>query len=246
VTATQTRAATTPLLQVEDLEAGYGGILALRGVSLEVRAGEIVTLIGSNGAGKSTLLRAVSGLLRPRRGRVVVDGQDVTGARPDAIVRLGVCHVPEGRRIFANLTVLENLQMGGYVQRGNEAAGLKRVLELFPRLGERLKQAGATLSGGEQQMLAIGRALMAAPRLLLLDEPSLGLAPRLVQQIFDIVKTINASGTTVVLVEQNAQQALRIATRAYVLETGSLVLEGPAAQLAADPRVRRAYLGEES
>jgi branched-chain amino acid transport system ATP-binding protein len=245
VTAPPLQGVTSPLLQVEDLEAGYGGILALRGVSLEARCGEIVTLIGSNGAGKSTLLRAVSGLLRPRRGRVRVDGQDVTDARPDTIVRLGVCHVPEGRRIFANLTVLENLQMGSYVRPKAEAAGLERVLALFPRLGERLRQSGATLSGGEQQMLAIGRALMAAPRLLLLDEPSLGLAPRLVQQIFDIVKAINAGGTTVVLVEQNAQQALRIATRAYVLETGSLVLQGPAAELAADPRVRRAYLGEE-
>jgi len=233
-----------PLLRIDDLEVGYGAITALRGVALEVHSGEIVTLIGSNGAGKSTLLRTVSGLLRPRRGAVLFDGENVTYLRPDRIVAKGVCHVPEGRRIFANLTVLENLQMGGYVRRGGEAQTLERVLSLFPRLRERLRQAGGTLSGGEQQMLAIGRALMAHPKLLLLDEPSLGLAPRLVQQIFDIVQTINASGTTVVLVEQNAQQALRIATRAYVLETGSLVLEGSAAALAADPRVRRAYLGE--
>jgi branched-chain amino acid transport system ATP-binding protein len=236
---------TEPLLRIADLEAGYGAIVALRGVCLEVRPGEIVTLIGSNGAGKSTLLRTVSGLIRPRMGSVCFDGRDITALRPERIVGLGVCHVPEGRRIFANLSVLENLQMGGYVRRGGEAASLERVLALFPRLRERLKQAGGTLSGGEQQMLAIGRALMAQPRLLLLDEPSLGLAPRLVQQIFEIVKTINADGTTVVLVEQNAHQALRIATRAYVLETGSLVLEGSAAELAADPRVRRAYLGEE-
>ena len=237
---------TAPLLQIEDLEAGYGAIAALRGVTLEVRAGEIVTLIGSNGAGKSTLLRSVSGLVRPRRGRILLDGEDIGSARPDQIVRLGVCHVPEGRRIFANLSVLENLQMGGYVRRGSSAETLEQVLSLFPRLRERLKQAGGTLSGGEQQMLAIGRALMAQPRLLLLDEPSLGLAPRLVQQIFEIIQTIHAAGTTVVLVEQNAHQALRIASRAYVLETGSLVLEGSAAELAADPRVRRAYLGEEA
>ena len=237
---------TVPLLRIEELEAGYGAIAALRGVTLEVRAGEIVTLIGSNGAGKSTLLRSVSGLVRPRRGRIVLDGEDIGSARPDQIVRLGVCHVPEGRRIFANLSVLENLQMGGYVRRGSSAETLEQVLSLFPRLRERLKQAGGTLSGGEQQMLAIGRALMAQPRLLLLDEPSLGLAPRLVQQIFEIIQTIHAAGTTVVLVEQNAHQALRIASRAYVLETGSLVLEGSAAELAADPRVRRAYLGEEA
>jgi branched-chain amino acid transport system ATP-binding protein len=237
---------TAPLLRIEDLEVGYGAITALRGIGLEARAGEIVTLIGSNGAGKSTLLRAVSGLLRPRRGRILFDGQDVTSARPEQIVRLGVCHVPEGRRIFANLTVLENLQMGAYVRRGATAQLLERVLSLFPQLRERLKQPGGTLSGGEQQMLAIGRALMAQPKLLLLDEPSLGLAPRLVQQIFEIVQTIHAGGTTVVLVEQNAHQALRIATRAYVLETGVLVLEGSAAELAADPRVRRAYLGEEA
>jgi branched-chain amino acid transport system ATP-binding protein len=237
---------TGPLLRIVDLEVGYGAITALRGVGLDVRAGEIVTLIGSNGAGKSTLLRAVSGLLRPRRGAIVFDGHDITFARPDQIVRLGVCHVPEGRRIFANLSVLENLQMGGYVRRGGVSDTLERVLGLFPRLRERLSQAGGTLSGGEQQMLAIGRALMAQPRLLLLDEPSLGLAPRLVQQIFDIVQAIHEAGTTVVLVEQNAHQALRIATRAYVLETGSLALEGSAAELGADPRVRRAYLGEEA
>ncbi|MCC6641176.1 MAG: ABC transporter ATP-binding protein [Deltaproteobacteria bacterium] len=237
---------TAPLLVVEDLEAGYGAITALRGVGLDVHAGEIVTLIGSNGAGKSTLLRTISGLVRPRCGRIVFAGEEIGGARPDRIVRLGVCHVPEGRRIFANLSVHENLQMGAYVRRNEESKTLERVLALFPRLRERLRQAGGTLSGGEQQMLAIGRALMARPRLLLLDEPSLGLAPRLVEQIFDIVRAINAEGTTVVLVEQNAQQALRIASRAYVLETGSLVLQGAAAELAADPRVRRAYLGEES
>ncbi len=236
---------TAPLLAIEGLEAGYGAITALRGISFAVYPGEIVTLIGSNGAGKSTLLRVVSGLLRPRSGRILLGGEEIGSLAPDRIVRLGVCHVPEGRRIFANLTVRENLQMGGWVRRDDGARALDRVLSLFPRLRERLKQAGGTLSGGEQQMLAIGRALMAEPRLLLLDEPSLGLAPRLVQQIFEIVREIHAAGTTIVLVEQNAHLALRVASRAYVLETGSIVLEGTASDLAADPRVRRAYLGED-
>jgi branched-chain amino acid transport system ATP-binding protein len=235
---------TAPQLRVEDLEVRYGAIQALRGVSFEVHAGEIVALIGSNGAGKSTLLRAVSGLIRPSAGRILLEGEDVTGRKPEAIVRLGCSHVPEGRRIFANLTVRENLQMGGYVKRSPEAARLERVFTLFPRLRERLKQAAGTLSGGEQQMLAIGRALMAEPRLLLCDEPSLGLAPLLVQQIFEILCEINRQGTTVVLVEQNARQALRVAARAYVLETGTLALSGAAAELARDPRVRAAYLGE--
>jgi branched-chain amino acid transport system ATP-binding protein len=232
------------LLRVEGLEVAYGAIRALRGIDLEVHGGEIVTLIGSNGAGKSTLLRAISGLVRPSAGRILLEGVDVTSHKPEAIVGLGCSHVPEGRRIFANLSVLENLQMGAYPRRGAEREGLDRVLALFPRLRERLHQAGGTLSGGEQQMLAIGRALMAEPVLLLLDEPSLGLAPLLVQQIFAIVREINAQGTTVVLVEQNARQALRVAHRAYVLETGTLALSGPAAELARDPRVRSAYLGE--
>ena len=232
------------LLSVESLDVHYGAIHALRGVSFEAKAGEIVSLIGSNGAGKSTLLRAISGLLRPTAGRIVLRGREVTHCAPEVIVALGCSHVPEGRRIFANLTVRENLQMGAWPGRAPEAAGLERVLALFPRLGERLTQAGGTLSGGEQQMLAIGRALMAAPAVLLLDEPSLGLAPLLVRQIFDIVREINTQGTTVVLVEQNAHQALRLAGRAYVLETGSLALSGPAAELARDPRVRRAYLGD--
>jgi branched-chain amino acid transport system ATP-binding protein len=237
-------AAGAALLRVDDLHVRYGGIRALRGVSLEVRAGEIVTLIGSNGAGKSTLLRAVSGLVRPHAGRIWLAGAEITGRRPETIVSLGCSHVPEGRRIFANLTVQENLWMGAYARRDARAERLARVLQLFPRLGERMKQSAGTLSGGEQQMLAIGRALMAEPLLLLLDEPSLGLAPLLVRQIFEIVQTINAQGTTVVLVEQNARQALRVAQRAYVLETGSLALAGPAAELARDPRVREAYLGE--
>jgi len=234
------------LLEVDSLDVRYGAIHALRGVSFEVKAGEIVTLIGSNGAGKSTLLRAISGLVRPSSGRILLRGADVTRFAPEAIVALGCSHVPEGRRIFANLTVLENLQMGAWAKRGREAQGLERAFALFPRLRERLTQAGGTLSGGEQQMLAIARALMAEPAVLLLDEPSLGLAPLLVRQIFSIVREINAQGTTVVLVEQNAHQALGIASRAYVLETGALAISGLASDLARDPRVRRAYLGDES
>jgi branched-chain amino acid transport system ATP-binding protein len=233
-----------PLLRVRGLEVRYGAIRALQGIDLEVRAAEIVTLIGSNGAGKSTLLRAISGLVRPSAGTIHFQGVDVTGQRPERLVALGISQVPEGRRIFANLTVRENLQMGAYLRPETEPQGLERVFGLFPRLRERLTQAGGTLSGGEQQMLAIGRALMAEPRLLLLDEPSLGLAPLLVQQIFGIVREINAQGTTVVLVEQNARQALRVAQRAYVLETGLLAIEGAAADLSRDPRVRAAYLGE--
>jgi branched-chain amino acid transport system ATP-binding protein len=234
------------LLRVEGLGVRYGAIEALRDVSLEVNAAEIVTLIGSNGAGKSTLLRALSGLVRPFTGSVQFQGTDVTARRPEALVALGISHVPEGRRIFANLSVRENLQLGAYLRPETEPAGLERVLGLFPRLRERLGQRGGTLSGGEQQMLAIGRALMAEPKLLLLDEPSLGLAPILVQQIFEIVREIHDQGTTVVLVEQNARQALRVASRAYVLETGSIALEGPAAELARDPRVCEAYLGEDA
>jgi branched-chain amino acid transport system ATP-binding protein len=234
---------TAPLLQVEGLAVAYGAIRALRGVDCEVHAGEIVTLIGSNGAGKSTLLRTVSGLLRPAAGRILFEGRDVTAWRPDRLVAAGISHVPEGRRIFANLSVRENLQMGGYLRPAREAEGLERALALFPRLRERLAQPAGTLSGGEQQMLAIGRALMAEPRLLLLDEPSLGLAPLLVKQIFEIVGEINAQGTTVVLVEQNARQALRVARRAYVLETGAVTLAGDASALEQDPRVREAYLG---
>jgi branched-chain amino acid transport system ATP-binding protein len=234
------------LLRVEGLDVSYGGIRALRGVRLHVHAAEVVTLIGSNGAGKSTLLRALSGLVRPTAGSIAFQGADVTGRRPEALVALGICHVPEGRRIFANLSVRENLQLGAYLRPARERAGLERVFGLFPRLRERLAQPAGTLSGGEQQMLAIGRALMAEPKLLLLDEPSLGLAPILVQQIFAIIREIHEQGTTVVLVEQNALQALGVASRAYVLETGTIALEGPAEELARDPRVRAAYLGAEA
>jgi len=232
-----------PLLRVESLSVAYGAILALREVDFEVQAGEIVTLIGSNGAGKSTLLRAVSGLVQPRSGRIWFDGADIKAERADHRVARGISQVPEGRRIFANLTVRENLQMGAYLRPSDEPSAYERALTLFPRLRERLGQNAGTLSGGEQQMLAIGRALMAQPRLLLLDEPSLGLAPLLVQQIFAIIREINAQGTTVVLVEQNARQALRVAQRAYVLETGVVTLAGAASELARDERVRRAYLG---
>ena len=232
-----------PVLRVEGLTVAYGAILALRGVDFEVQSGEIATLIGSNGAGKSTLLRAVSGLLRPRSGRIWFEGVDITAERADRRVARGISQVPEGRRIFANLTVRENLQMGAYLRDARDSSAYERALALFPRLRERLGQSAGTLSGGEQQMLAIGRALMAQPRLLLLDEPSLGLAPLLVQQIFAIIQEINAQGTTVVLVEQNARQALRVAQRAYVLETGAVTLSGEANELARDERVRRAYLG---
>jgi branched-chain amino acid transport system ATP-binding protein len=234
------------MLVLEGLDVFYGHIQALHGLSLEVREGEIVTLIGSNGAGKTTTLRAVSGLLAPRRGRVVFRGEDIGGLRADRVVGLGIAHAPEGRRIFTNLTVLENLEMGAYLvrdRRRNEER-LERVFGLFPRLKERLDQSGGTLSGGEQQMLAIGRALMARPSLLLLDEPSLGIAPILVQEIFREIAAINREdGTTILLVEQNAHVALGLASRGYVIETGRIVLEDAAGALLQNPQVREAYLG---
>ncbi|HEX2326599.1 MAG TPA: ABC transporter ATP-binding protein [Chloroflexota bacterium] len=224
----------------------YGSIQALRGISLTVWPGEVVTLIGSNGAGKSTTLKTISGLLRPRQGEILLDGRRVDRRPPHEIVKLGVSQVPEGRRIFPRLTVDENLQMGSYARRDRKAiaADRERVLTLFPRLKERLRQRAGTLSGGEQQMLAIGRALMAAPRLLLLDEPSMGLAPVLVDAIFDAIREINGQGVTVLLVEQNAQLALSIAHRGYVLQTGNVVLEDSAEGLTRNPHVRRVYLGE--
>src|SRR4051812_49275449 len=233
------------LLEVKDLDVHYGGIHALKGVSFSVDEGKIVTLIGANGAGKTTTLRAISGLLKPTRGSVVFAGQAITGLPAHAIVGRGLAHVPEGRGIFANLTVGENLQLGAYL-RGDAAAVARdreRALELFPRIRERLDQNAGTLSGGEQQMLAIARALLARPRLLLLDEPSLGLAPQIVQRIFQILTTIVAEGTTILLVEQNAHMALAVATTAHVLEVGALVTSGPAAELARDDKIRRAYLG---
>ena len=234
------------MLSVASIDVFYGAVQALHGLSLEVRQGEIVTLVGSNGAGKSTTLRAISGLVAPRAGSIVLDGRPIQGLRADRIVARGAAHAPEGRRIFTRLTVRENLEMGAYLvrSRAEAAATLERVLSLFPRLRERAAQAGGTLSGGEQQMLAIGRALMSRPRLLLLDEPSLGIAPLLVQEIFREIARINREdGTTILLVEQNAHMALAVAHRAYVLETGRIVLEGPAADLRNHPQVREAYLG---
>jgi branched-chain amino acid transport system ATP-binding protein len=232
------------LLEVEDLRVHYGKIEAIRGISLTVEQGEIVTLIGANGAGKTTTLKTLSGLRRVSSGRVRFDGTDITNTPGHKRVLLGLCQAPEGRGIFPGMTVLENLEMGTYGRKNPErAADLDRVYQLFPRLAERRRQAGGTLSGGEQQMLAIGRALMARPTLLLLDEPSMGLAPLIVAQIFSILKEINASGTTILLVEQNATQALALSHRAYVLETGTIVRTAPAHELADDPSVREAYLG---
>jgi branched-chain amino acid transport system ATP-binding protein len=235
------------LLELKDVHTYYGAIHALRGVSFEVDEGEIVTLIGSNGAGKSTTLRTISGLLRPRQGEIWLRGERIDGKRPHEIVALGVCQSPEGRRVFARMSIQENLEMGAFARRdrANLGAEYDRVFELFPRLLERRTQQAGTLSGGEQQMLAIGRALMAAPKVLLLDEPSMGLAPILVEQIFDIVKTINEGGTTVLLVEQNALMALGIARRGYILQTGEVVLSDVAERLREDPAVRKAYLGED-
>jgi branched-chain amino acid transport system ATP-binding protein len=234
------------VLRLDDVHVSYGEIPALKGVALEVRQGEIVALLGNNGAGKTTTLRTISGLLVPTRGALTLEGQPLAGVPPHAIVRRGIAHVPEGRRIFNRLTVRENLTMGAYTRTDTAvvASDLERVLALFPRLDERLTQVAGTLSGGEQQMLAIGRALMARPRLLLLDEPSMGLAPVLVEQIFETVRDINTQGTTILLVEQNAAMALAVAQRGYVIETGVIVLSGSAAELADNPEVRRAYLGE--
>jgi branched-chain amino acid transport system ATP-binding protein len=233
------------LLRVENLTVHYGAIRALRGLSFEVGAGEIITLIGSNGAGKTTTLHAVSNIIRKTQGTVIFDGQDISALPPDRIVRAGLVQVPEGRRIFANLTVRENLEMGAYIRRDRREihADMERVYEIFPRLKERRRQVAGTLSGGEQQMLAIGRALMSKPRLLLLDEPSMGLAPILVDEIFSVITGINKTGTTILLVEQNAYKALGIASRAYILETGELVKTGPAAELLGDDAVKAAYLG---
>lgn len=232
------------LLQVAGVRVRYGAIEALKGITLEIAAGEIVALLGANGAGKTTTLRTISGQLRPYDGRVLFEGRRIDGVPAHEVVGLGIGHSPEGRRIFPRMSVLENLQMGAYRFGKARKEDLDRVFSLFPRLQERRTQDGGTLSGGEQQMLAIGRALMSRPQLLLLDEPSMGLAPLLVQQIFDIIREINQQGTTVLLVEQNAVQALSIANRGYVLETGSIVMSDAASSLLVDPRVRAAYLGE--
>jgi len=232
------------MLELSNVEMRYGAIRALKDLSLSVEEGEVVALLGANGAGKTTTLRTISGLLRPTAGDIVFEGQSIATLPPHQIVALGISHVPEGRRIFPQMTVLENLHMGAYQRRGSIQEDLSRVFSLFPVLDDRRKQNGGTLSGGEQQMLAIGRALMSRPRLLLLDEPSMGLAPMIVVKIFDIIRAIRESGTTVLLVEQNAAQALELADRGYVLELGSVVMEDSAASLLRDDRVRAAYLGE--
>jgi branched-chain amino acid transport system ATP-binding protein len=233
------------MLRLESVSAGYGRVGVLAGVSMEVRAGDFVCLVGANGAGKTTTLKTISGLLRPSAGRIVFEGQDIGGRKPQDILRLGIAHCPEGRRVFPHLTVQENLAMGAYVRRDTAAVAtdLERVLAHFPVLAERRRQAAGTLSGGEQQMLAIGRALMARPRLIMFAEPSLGLAPTVIETTFRIIGEIQKDGTTVFMVEQNAYMALRMATRAYVMETGRITREGPARELLDDEHVKKAYLG---
>jgi branched-chain amino acid transport system ATP-binding protein len=239
------RGSAKPVLQVEDIHTYYGAIEALKGISLEVYEGEIVTLIGSNGAGKTTTLRSVSGIVPPRTGKIVYQGRDITGLPGHTVASMGIAHSPEGRRIFPRMTVLENLEMGAFTRR--DAAGIRsdidRVYEMFPRLKEREKQKAGTMSGGEQQMLAMGRALMAQPTLLLLDEPSLGLAPVIVDKIYEIIREINEQGVTILLVEQNANYALDVSARGYVLETGTVALTDKSASLRTDERVKAAYLG---
>ncbi|AEH46597.1 ABC transporter ATP-binding protein [Parageobacillus thermoglucosidasius] len=233
------------MLKVENVNVFYGNIQALKGVSLEVKEGEIVTLIGANGAGKSTLLKTISGLIKPKQGDILYEGQSIAGKAAQTIVKRGISHVPEGRRVFANMTVEENLELGAFLRKNKQEIqqDFEKVYHLFPRLYERRKQLAGTLSGGEQQMLAIGRALMARPRLLLLDEPSMGLAPLLVKTIFRIIEEINSFGTTILLVEQNANMALSVADRAYVIESGRVVLSGLAEELNDSEQVKKAYLG---
>ncbi len=231
------------VLKIADLQVSYGGIEAVRGISFDVKAGEIVTLIGANGAGKSSTLRTISGLVKPASGKVIFEGEDITGKDPTSIVSKGLMMVPEGRRIFPNLTVLENLKIGAYLRKDDLESDIERVYGYFPRLRERSWQEGGTLSGGEQQMLAVGRALMGRPKLLMMDEPSLGLAPIVVQDIFEIIRQIHAAGTTVLLIEQNANMALHVADRAYVIENGKIAMEGTGQELLSDEKVRAAYLG---
>jgi branched-chain amino acid transport system ATP-binding protein len=234
----------SPILSIQGLEVGYGNIPALHGIDLEVEKGEIVTLIGANGAGKTTTLRTISGLLKPRRGTVSFNGADISGVKPHVITGKGISHVPEGRGIFANLSVQDNLELGAYLRKDKiSQAEYERIFTLFPVLKDRFKQNAGTLSGGEQQMLAISRALMARPAVLLLDEPSLGLAPQMVQTIFRVIREINAEGTTILLVEQNAHMALVTAHRGYVMETGRIVLTDSTKALLASDRVKKAYLG---
>jgi branched-chain amino acid transport system ATP-binding protein len=231
------------MLKVNDINVYYGPIHAIKGVSFEVNEGEIVALIGANGAGKSTILKTISGLLRPKTGSITFMGKDITRMEAHKIVQQGIAHCPEGRRIFLKMTVMENLEMGAFTQKGVDESIIESVFARFPRLKERRKQIAGTLSGGEQQMLAMGRALMSRPKMIMLDEPSMGLAPLLVEEIFDIINTLNKSGTTVLLVEQNAGMALEIADRAYVLETGRITLSGTGKELASSDEIKKAYLG---
>ncbi|MDA8210973.1 MAG: ABC transporter ATP-binding protein [Clostridia bacterium] len=233
------------MLKIDNMNVFYGAIHALKGVSLQVEQGQIVTLIGANGAGKSTTLKSISGLLKPKTGSINFEGNNITGNPAQKIVEMGISQVPEGRRVFANLTVLENLELGAYLRKDKDGIqqDMEKVFKRFPRLLERRSQLAGTLSGGEQQMLAMGRALMSRPRLMLLDEPSMGLAPLLVRDIFEIIKEINQAGTTILLVEQNAHMALSVAHKAYVMETGKIVLSGDAKELAASEEIKKAYLG---
>jgi branched-chain amino acid transport system ATP-binding protein len=242
---TEQAAANAVVLELDDVHTYYGSIHALKGISLRVHEGEVVTLIGANGAGKSTTLRSINGVNHPREGTIRFQGRDITNAAPHTIVKMGIAQSPEGRRLFPRMSVLENLEMGAFqrTDKANFPEDLDRVFDLFPRLAERKQQKAGTMSGGEQQMVAMGRALMARPKLLLLDEPSMGLAPIFVERIFEIVRTINAQGTPILLVEQNALMALDAANRGYVLETGTIAIEGPAQELRANERVRKAYLG---
>ncbi len=234
------------MLEIKDLEVYYGVIQAIKGISFEVNEGEVIALIGANGAGKTTILHTITGLLEARKGSVVFEGKEITKVPAHKIVSMGMAHVPEGRRVFANLTVLQNLRMGAYTRKDKDEIEetLKTIYKRFPRLEERQNQMAGTLSGGEQQMLAMGRALMSHPKIILMDEPSMGLSPIFVNEIFDIIKSVSASGTTVLLVEQNAKKALSIADRAYVLETGKIVLEGKAEELLHNDSIKKAYLGE--
>jgi len=234
------------MLEIKDLEVNYGVIKAIKGISFEVNQGEVIALVGANGAGKTTILHTISGLIPAKKGSILFEGQELTKTPAHQIVSMGMAHVPEGRRIFQQLTVMENLKLGAFTRKDKDeiAKSLKTVFERFPRLEERKNQIAGTLSGGEQQMLAMGRALMSNPRIILLDEPSMGLSPILVSSIFDIIKVIRESGTTVLLVEQNAKKALAIADRAYVLETGNIILSGPASELINNESVKKAYLGE--
>ncbi len=232
------------MLKINDLHVSYGGIRAIRGVSLEIPDKKIVTLIGANGAGKSTTLRTIAGLVKPDSGSIELDGEELTGKSPNEIIERGIALVPEGRRVFSNLTVLENIKIGGYLRKDSLDSDIKKMYELFPILKERNWQQAGTLSGGEQQMLAVARALMSKPKIIMMDEPSLGLAPLIVRDIFDIIKEINNQGVTVLLIEQNANMALKIADKAYVMETGKITMTGTGAELLADEAIRKAYLGK--